>query len=147
MDLQTNIPAKVYVPVALALMFAGGMFLSASRTAAPTATAAPTVATVPAAPVPVPDDWYFGHIYAEACVPVDDVNFSRGFTERLYYHVGDMHNPADVKRYFEEHGASITEERHGNVVGLHFDGDPNRSIMILINGAALCRSMMAGVSR
>jgi hypothetical protein len=36
MDWQTNIPAKVYVPVALALMFAGAMFLSATREAAPT---------------------------------------------------------------------------------------------------------------
>jgi hypothetical protein len=51
--------------------------------------------------------WYISHLYAEPCVPLDDIGFDYGRPIRLYYATGPMKTPADAVAALVAMGARL----------------------------------------
>jgi hypothetical protein len=53
--------------------------------------------------------WLISRLGGENCVPVDDIGYSHGQPERLYYGMGKMHNPTDFAATMRRAGAKMNQ--------------------------------------
>ena len=91
--------------------------------------------------------WYVLHFGAEACVPLDDIDFEHA--RRLYYGTGSIHTPSEYEAFLFGHGVEIADPTmgpNGQTFGAYLDGlsGPETRFVFFTNPDA-CRAMKAAL--